>query len=314
MKQFLRIYLLLLAISVSAELSFAQAWPEIGATWYFQSEDPFSWNKSYFHFECQKDTVVMGKTCRKIKKYDHELCEMMQFPYYKYEIAFTNNDSIYLLDSLNGKKIFQLYIFRNALKGDTWQSIYFNEDRFKIDTITFEIDSVDNVVLNGKTLKRHFISVEYSYPIYNGAVSQVVHIERIGILNYMTEFLPSDGSCDGWYATGLRCYSDSYLGYYNSGLVDTCDKYVDFTGVDEITHDNLSIFPNPFTDKITISSESALRNAEVSIRNSTGQLVHSEQMQSGTNHSISTPFPSGMYFIEIRSEGKILRAEKLIKY
>lgn len=92
-----------------------------------------------------------------------------------------------------------------------------------LDTINVSIDSISPIVINGKSLKRlhvpyYLLTEEYPYS-YNSII-----IEKIGDIQYMFNYYPSASvACDGNYSAGLRCYQDSELGFYSTGIADSCD-------------------------------------------------------------------------------------------
>ncbi len=76
------------------------------------------------------------------------------------------------------------------------------------------------------------------------------------------------------------------------------------------------VIPNPFEDHITISS-SSFESGRVKIWNSAGQLVESEQLSTFNSepgiYRVSTQtWPSGIYFVEVESEGHI-HQQKILK-
>jgi hypothetical protein len=85
-------------------------------------------------------------------------------------------------------------------------------------------------------------------------------------------------------------------------------------GLDEITvGKNISIYPNPAKDQITISTAASLKNASVSIFDMTGRLVHEKNNLEGKSNVIDiSNYDSGIYFFEINQSNEFIRA-KVIK-
>ncbi len=74
-----------------------------------------------------------------------------------------------------------------------------------------------------------------------------------------------------------------------------------------------SIFPNPFTSSTTIQTTENLKNASLAIYNSLGQAVKQLDNISGQTVSISRDnLPSGLYFIKLTEDDKIIALEKLV--
>jgi hypothetical protein len=74
-----------------------------------------------------------------------------------------------------------------------------------------------------------------------------------------------------------------------------------------------SIFPNPFISSTTIQTINNLKNATLTICNAYGQIVKQVKNISGQTVSLSREnLPSGLYFIRLTEEDKIMSVEKLI--
>jgi Secretion system C-terminal sorting domain len=85
-------------------------------------------------------------------------------------------------------------------------------------------------------------------------------------------------------------------------------------GINENTAKHIfSIFPNPFISSTTIQTIGNLKNATLTICNAYGQMVKQVKNISGQTVSLSRDnFPSGLYFIRLTEENKIIAIEKLI--
>ena len=75
----------------------------------------------------------------------------------------------------------------------------------------------------------------------------------------------------------------------------------------------LSIFPNPFISSSTIQTKGNLKNASLTIYNSNGQTLKQIKNISGQTVSLTRDnLPSGLYFMKLTEENKIIALEKLI--
>jgi hypothetical protein len=85
-------------------------------------------------------------------------------------------------------------------------------------------------------------------------------------------------------------------------------------GTNENSNKNIfSIFPNPFISSTTIQTIGSLKNATLIIYNSYGQTLKQVKNISGQTVSLSRDkLPSGLYFIRLTEENKIIAVEKLI--
>jgi hypothetical protein len=74
-----------------------------------------------------------------------------------------------------------------------------------------------------------------------------------------------------------------------------------------------SIFPNPFISSTTIQTIGNLKNATLTIYNSYGQTLKQVTTISGQTVSLSRDnLPSGLYFIRLTEENKIIAVEKIL--
>jgi len=80
-------------------------------------------------------------------------------------------------------------------------------------------------------------------------------------------------------------------------------------GIDNITTDNATVYPNPFSNYIRINSDAD--NIHVSVVNIIGQEVYNGAYQSG-GIDLSN-LNQGMYVIQASSNGKIISTTKLLK-
>jgi hypothetical protein len=84
-------------------------------------------------------------------------------------------------------------------------------------------------------------------------------------------------------------------------------------GLTHLNENTFSIFPNPFTSSTTIETSGNLSNASLTISNAYGQTVKQINNISGQSVSFSRDnLPSGLYFIELTDENKIIAIEKVL--
>ncbi|HZL11206.1 MAG TPA: CotH kinase family protein [Prolixibacteraceae bacterium] len=94
----------------------------------------------------------------------------------------------------------------------------------------------------------------------------------------------------------------------------------DYTGnEDQLAIHSVSIFPNPFTDRITVQLSSGINGSgSAELRNITGKLVDikSIQFQNGKiilDFSDQNSLNSGMYLLRIMKENKLILTRKIVK-
>ncbi len=95
--------------------------------------------------------------------------------------------------------------------------------------------------------------------------------------------------------------------------VNNTDKSVTFgtTGISETNTTGTSIFPNPASDKIQITSSVSLDNSTVEIYSITGKLVSKTSLNDKNEINISN-LSNGIYLIKINSE-TVNFVERIIK-
>jgi hypothetical protein len=100
--------------------------------------------------------------------------------------------------------------------------------------------------------------------------------------------------------------------YSFSGYVIKLDGIT--TGMNHFENDiSFKYYPNPFTDKITISGKVQFENAELWLRSLSGQTIIHKKNISGNNIELNTgTMPAGIYFLEINQKdaqfvGKVIK-------
>lgn len=217
-----QILLLIISTFIIFPLTKATDFAPVGATWYYTEHffmgfpDP---EEDYIQFKSEKDTLIYGELCRKITKRHKILCNDRP----DVEYVFTRNDTVFYFD--NDVNDFQILYDFNAEKGDSWTVQVSNSD-----SITVVVDSIGQTYINGKSLKKWFVRYVCSENnVHHQGESEAVIVETIGDLSYLFNiggywFTPCDGNSSG----GLRCYMDDEIGYYTTGISETCDDVISF--------------------------------------------------------------------------------------
>lgn len=117
-----------------------------------------------------------------------------------------------------------------------------------------------------------------------------------------TVFIKVNGGIHTWYDG------------YNNDIDYTTEIYKFFTGQENVPTDiesniteNFSIYPNPATDIVNITSDS---NAELAIFNATGKEVKRIRTNEGSTSIDISDLPNGMYFIVINGNAHKLTIER----
>jgi len=109
-----------------------------------------------------------------------------------------------------------------------------------------------------------------------------------------------DGAHSEWY--WRREFPDAYTWLYNNLSLEV-PTY--FEGSD------FSIFPNPFTESLHISSQKEMENVKIKIFDTNGMLVFIKQISKNENFDLSN-LKNGIYFLQVFDNGKSILTKKII--
>ena len=63
---------------------------------------------------------------------------------------------------------------------------------------------------------------------------------------------------------------------------------------------NLSIYPNPVTDHLTLTFDELIENGRVELYDLSGRIVHSSNIQKGESHKMAVnDISSGLYIVKV---------------
>ena len=293
-------------IFISTILSFniiGQDFAPIGAEWYYNELFATSGDVDYIKLTSEKDTLINGEICRKVTKRHRLACKDRP----DVEYLFSKNDTVFFLDTIFNE--FQiLYVF-NAQVGDSWIIKVKSEEQV-VDTLIITVDSVSIVQINEfdlKALHVTYANYDENYPIeYTSTI-----IEKIGDVLYMFNWYRADLFCDMNFTNGLRCYQDSVIGLYSTGIVDSCDYTLLGTGIDENERANLiKIYPNPAKHFVVIEVDyNSILEAE--LRDINGRKVITKQFVSSLKIDLFD-LKRGVYLLIIRDKEEIVGYTKVI--
>ncbi|MBK9191639.1 MAG: T9SS type A sorting domain-containing protein [Crocinitomicaceae bacterium] len=252
MKKHLLVFYTLFSVT-----GFSQEWAPIGATWHYNYNVSTGWfgipGSGYSVFESIADTVIDGISCRKIQKsksYEPYSRPNQEYTYY-------SNDSVFFYD-FDSSEFRLLYDFDSS-PGEFWY-YWFQGNSFTgdIDTIKTVVDSTDIITINAIPLKRLYVHLEpigfeddWMFDDITGNYPTQI-VEYIGDLSNMISTFIIDGPvADYSCPSGLRCYDDTFIGHYETGIVDSCN-YVNLLVTNEFVQSSVIIYPNPVSDQIYI--------------------------------------------------------------
>ncbi len=109
--------------------------------------------------------------------------------------------------------------------------------------------------------------------------------------------------------------SVNYIAKWTGGdYIDTCGNT---TGIKEVAKNTneLTIYPNPAINSITIEFPTTTKYAVIEIKNTLGETVYSEQLRQQTTKAKSidvSMFATGVYFLQVQSVGSVF-SKKFVK-
>lgn len=109
---------------------------------------------------------------------------------------------------------------------------------------------------------------------------------------------------------GLLAVANSAQSFYDTNLNGLCDPAV--MGVDEVELNSFSVFPNPSQGVFTIQRDSD-SSFDLIIRDMSGRTVYETAKLSGEETMIQVAIPSGIYIVNIVSDGAIMTQKLIIE-
>ncbi|WP_187261368.1 T9SS type A sorting domain-containing protein [Pontibacter beigongshangensis] len=279
---------------VLSSFSFGQGFGSLGSQWYYSAHGR-DMHSEYIHLQSVADTVILGKSSHKITQTyyrDNGSVESLP-PIFVYE----KSDTVFMYSS-ERKRFLSLYIF-NAAQGDVLTlDVPEPSVLTKDTTYRLVIEQVENVVVNGATLKKY----------------KTRPLDRFTFMNDGGYFMDRIGGLD-WYvpreriipeAEGpLRCYSDAQLSIKFLDLA--CDDKLLVTSVQEQPTSKVEVFPNPVHDLFSVEADQPIARVEVS--DLTGKL-----MRTATTNAVKLDgLENGFYIATIFFESGEKTIRRIVK-
>ena len=101
----------------------------------------------------------------------------------------------------------------------------------------------------------------------------------------------------------------------NSSCTDTSSCYtIANVGLEELlTNTNVEIYPNPASNNVSIKFNKTVRNLDVELLNSAGQIVESYVFDNTRQADVILNVPTGVYIVKISAENSIVFKKLVIK-
>jgi hypothetical protein len=297
--------LILLFLTIT---TYCQEFASIGAEWYYTERHAFSGDITFLKIISDKDTIVDGKTCRVIQKLGNPMCSGRPDTEYMYQ----EDSVLYFYDTTFNK--FQILYDLTKKVNESWiievvDIMYENN----LDSIKITIDSISSIVINETSLKRLHVTYSVLTEFHPYSYSSII-IEKIGDIKYLFNYYPySSMACDGNYSDGLRCYEDSKIGFYSTGVADSCNYVYIWTGLNDIkSQTQISLFPNPAQDYVEIEIKKVSEyTAELYDLN--GKYLKSTKTFNSNTRLDLSEIENGLYLIVIKEKNQTVGYKKMIK-
>jgi hypothetical protein len=278
MKLQLSIFLFSISVIMNA-MDFAP----IGTKWYYSQAGIIDLN-TYKTIESVADTIIEGKTCRKLT----EISRNKFAPERSSRYMYSKNDSVF---EYYNSTFHLLYNFR-AQKGDSIQIDAYPRKLF--------VDSTATIDINGHILKVQYVTCTDGLSFdFGGKV-----IENIGNLNFM--FPTHDFNYDG----PLRCYSDPIIGSYINPVWNSTDCEKIETGIDKNYDSVVLIYYNKASSSfITTGLNIPYRYELFDVQGK--RMDYGKSNNSGSIHL--NDLAKGIFFIKINNHQTVI-IRKIINY
>ena len=281
----------------------AQEFAPYGAEWHYTVIDK---QDITYHKAKSVDSIdVGGKKCR--------ILDIDESCYFDNEVivySTANGDSVFWYESHS--ETFQLIYAFNAQPGDSWKiAIEDFESLSETDSIVVFVESIGSQEINGITLPTLHLQISYKqYSSYFRNQKDTI-IKHIGGIRALIPYLKWGHGvvCHLPSPNGLRCYEDSYLGFYETGIVDSCtyEKMGTFTGELEGESEVVRLYPNPARREIRIAGDQSERFKAYRILSVDGRLVKSGRLTNEQVISVNELSPGLYVLVLLHDERNITR-------
>lgn len=282
MLSYMKLQLTIFLFSISVIINSMDFAP-IGAKWYYSQAGIIDLY-TYKTIESVADTIIEGKTCRKLT----EISRNGFAPERSNRYMYSKNDSVF--EYYN--RIFYLLYNFGAKKGDSIQIDTYPRKMF--------VDSTATIDINGHFLKIQYVTCTDGLSFdFGGKV-----IEGIGNLNFM--FPTHDLNYDG----PLRCYYDPIIGSYINPVWNSTDCEKTETGIGKNYDPEVLIYYNKATSGIMTTG--LITPCIYELFDIQGKRIdYGKLNNNGTIHL--NYLAKGIFFIKINNQQSIF-IRKIINY
>lgn len=283
---------------------FSQTWCDNGANWKYNYSSGFG-SDGYVQISYIADTTILNKPCKKLKK--------ERFVYYfpsssshhtdlAFEYTYKENNIVYIL-ALNEWDT--LYNF-NAQIGESWQFPKNLGYNLCMDISRFEVIDRGTKSINGITLEYLIVNIYFEFDENTTPLTDTI-IQKIGTTNfYMFPHDFCNGFVDAHEGGSFRCYSDDNFTTYKPNFPYKCDYHL---GIEKLTDLNITIYPNPASNHISILSDlNEIQLVEIT------DLVGRKVLEFNNSNSFDVSnLSKGIYQVRIHVQNEIYSQQIVIQ-
>ncbi len=249
-------------------------------------------------FKIDKDTVISGKSCKRImKSTDSSSNAIYSFAYYMYEDTLTKK--IYTLDNNFNQK---LYFDFSVNTGDTL--VLYCPYHSLVSCDTFYVNQTDTFNIGGLYRKR----VSTIFKIAGISIQADDWYEGIGTLKglHYGGYPPYTGQL-----MKLLCFKNNNLLIFENTGSYNC--YYTNVGINETEIQQYSVYPNPVSDNLYIKS-SQNKDFYLQIFDIDGRLVFNQNLIEQNNTVSISNFNRGIYYVVIYNKTNKIFTKKISKF
>jgi hypothetical protein len=188
--------------------------------------------------------------------------------------------------------------------GQSWQTTLTTLSQTK--TVTYTVQAIGTTTVNGLSLKQMTVS--------SSDWGGTVITERFGSNAFLFNFISRNiGSCDSDIFIEFLCYQDDSF-----GLKQFTEKACDYrtynsVGINELAGDKFGIFiyPNPVMRELTVESDFT-ESAHLILTDVYGKELKRVEFENASKVDVRD-LESGIYFVSIKRNGKMIQNTKFIK-
>jgi hypothetical protein len=151
----------------------------------------------------------------------------------------------------------------------------------------------------------------FSYDASNNLITETFQgwTGGVWVNAYMSTYSGFDSYGNASNMIGEWWNGSAWKNYTSADLFYNC-----FTGIENnlITANDISVFPNPFSDQATLISDSDLNGMLMQVCDLQGRVIRTERIESNNVKIERTNLKSGVYLLKLISENKVVAVKKLL--